>query len=356
VNAGVTAGFDANAEDARLERDDATGAWIAIVLHSTRLGPAVGGTRMRAYPDPAAALADARALAEAMTLKFALAGLPWGGGKGVIAAPPHLAQEARRGLLRRYGGHIAALGGRFRTGPDVGTGPADMDVIAETGAPWVFGRTPAAGGAGSSGPATAVGAFAAIEVACEEAFGSASPAGRVVLVQGAGSVGGPLVAALARAGAEVLVAEPSAAALAGAVAAGARPVPPAEALATPCDVCSPCALGGVIGPREAAALRCRAVAGGANNPLTGRDVAALLAGRGIVYAPDFVASAGGAMAGVRMEADGWDRARAEAEVADRVAATLREVFALARRTGADADTAARRLARERLEAAPPPGR
>lgn len=352
----MTAAPEWDGEESWLGRDGPSGAWIAIALHSTRLGPAVGGTRLREYPDPEAALADARALAAAMTLKFALAELPWGGGKGVIAAPPGLGPDARRGLLRRYGERLAALGGRFRTGPDVGTGPADMDVIAGTGAPWVFGRTPAAGGAGSSGPATAVGVFAAIEAACEEAFGSASPAGRVVLVQGAGSVGGPLAAALARAGAEVLVADPAAPALRGAVAAGARPVDPREALRTPCDVFSPCALGGVIGPGEAAALRCRAVAGGANNPLTGPEVAALLARKGIVYAPDFVASAGGAMAGVRMEADGWDRARAEAEVARRVTATLREVFALARRTGADTDAAARRLARERLEAAPPPVR
>lgn len=348
----MTGAPDWDGEESFLERDEPTGAWIALAIHSTRLGPAVGGTRMRAYPDPHAALADARALAAAMTLKFALPGLPWGGGKGVIAVTPGLGAEARRGLLRRYGARLAALGGRFRTGPDVGTGPADMDVIAETGAPWVFGRTPAAGGAGSSGPATAIGVYAAIGAACEEAFGDASPAGRTVLVQGAGSVGLPLAAALARAGAEVLVAEPSLAALERAVAAGARAVPPAEALATACDVFSPCALGGVVGPAEASALRCRVVAGGANNPLTGPDVAAVLAGRGIVYAPDFVASAGGAMAGVRMEADGWDRARAEAEVAGRVAATLREVFALARRLGADPDTAARRLARERLEAAP----
>lgn len=352
----MTAGPDWDGEESFLERDEPTGAWIAIAIHSTRLGPAVGGTRMREYPDGQAALADARVLAAAMTLKFALPGLPWGGGKGVIAVPPGLDPEARRGLLRRYGGRLAELGGRFRTGPDVGTGPADMDVIAGTGAPWVFGRTPAAGGAGSSGPATAIGVYAAIGAACEEAFGDASPAGRRVLVQGVGSVGGPLAAALASAGAEVLVADPAAAALQGAVAAGARPVEAEAALTTPCDVFSPCALGGVIGPGEAAALRCRAVAGGANNPLTGPEVAAMLARRGIVYAPDFVASAGGAMAGVRMEADGWDRARAEAEVAHRVGATLREVFALARRTGADADAAARRLARERLEAAPPPGR
>lgn len=352
----MTAAPDWDGEECLLERDGPTGAWIAIAIHSTRLGPAVGGTRMREYPDARAALADARALAAAMTLKFALPGLPWGGGKGVLAVPPGLAPEARRGLLLRYGERLAALGGRFRTGPDVGTGSVDMDVIAETGAPWVFGRTPAAGGAGPSGPATAVGVFAAIGAACEEAFGDASPAGRTVLVQGAGSVGLPLAAALARAGAEVLVADPDPGALARAVAAGARPVAPEAVADTPADVFSPCALGAVIGPAEAERLRCRVVAGGANNPLTGPEAAAILARRGIVYAPDFVASAGGAMAGVRMEADGWDRARAEAEVAGRIGSTLREVFRDARRLGADPDTAARRLARERLEAAPPPDR
>lgn len=335
-------------EESFLERDAPTGAWIAVALHSTKLGPAVGGTRLREYPSPEAALADAHALSEAMTLKFALPGLPWGGGKGVLAVPPGLGADERRGLLRRYGSRLAAFGGRFRTGPDSGTSSEDMDVIAETGAPYVFGRTPAAGGAGPSGPATAIGVFAAIVVTCESVFGDGSLSGRRVLVQGAGSVGLPLVRRLVGAGAEVLVADVEAGALARALEAGAREVAPGTVATTPCDVWSPCAFGGVVREADVPALACRAIAGGANNPLAGVGTAAALAARGILYAPDFVARAGGAMAGVRMEADGWTRERAEAEVAARVPVALRRVFAAAREHGLDPDAAARRLARERL--------
>lgn len=337
-------------EDSFLVRDEPSGAWIAIAVHSTRLGPAVGGTRMRPYASPEAALADARALSAAMTLKFAVPGLPWGGGKGVIDAPPSLPPGERRELLRRYGAIVAGLGGRFRTGPDSGTSSEDMNVIAGTGAPYVFGRTPAAGGAGPSGPATAIGVLAAIEAVCEEAFGSPSLAGRRVLVQGAGSVGLPLVAHLASAGAEVLVADVHEPALRRALAAGARPVAAEAVASTACDVWAPCAFGGVVTADGVPALACRAIAGGANNPLDRRETAIALAGRGIVYAPDFVAGAGGAMAGVRMEADGWPRERAEAEVARRVRESLRRVFAIARERGLDTDAAGRELARERLRA------
>ena len=344
---------DWDGEESFLTRDEPTGAWIAIALHSTRLGPAVGGTRMRGYPEPEAALADARALAAAMTLKFAVPGLPWGGGKGVIAVPPSLTPDERPGLLRRYGAAIAALGGRFRTGPDSGTSSEDMNVIAETGAPYVFGRTPSAGGAGPSGPATAIGVMAAIEVACEELFGSPSPTGRRVLVQGAGSVGLPLLMLLRKAGAEVLVADIEANAARLAAAAGAELVSPEEAVATPCDIFSPCAFGGVFDERAVAALRCRAIVGGANNQLAGEEIADALAERGILYAPDFVANAGGAMAGIRMEADGWARERAEAEVREKIGEALRRVFVFAQKVTGEPESAARALAFLRLERARP---
>jgi glutamate dehydrogenase/leucine dehydrogenase len=352
-------GADWDGEQAILERDGPTGAWIAIAIHSTRLGPAVGGTRMREYASAADALADAQRLSAAMTLKFAVPGLPWGGGKGVIAVPPALTAAERPGLLRRYGRTIAGLGGRFRTGPDSGTTSEDMDVIAETGAPYVFGRTPAAGGAGPSGPATAIGVLAAIAVACEELFGSPSPAGRRVVVQGAGSVGLSLVRLLRTAGAEVLVAEVEANASNLAAAAGAEVIPPELAIETPCDILSPCAFGGVIDERALSALRCRAIVGGANNQLAEEGIAQALAVRGILYAPDFVANAGGAMAGIRMEADGWVRERAEVEVRERISEALRRVFALARERALDPDAAARLLAQERLGAgrreSPAPG-
>jgi leucine dehydrogenase len=333
------------------EHDAETGAWFAIAIHSTRLGPAVGGTRMKPYPSPAEAEADARRLSAAMTLKMAASGMPWGGGKGVIAAPPGLAEEARRGLLRRYGRLVASLGGRYRIGPDVGTSSEDMDIVAETASPYVFGCTEGRGGSGPSGPATARGVHAAIRIACEEAFGSASLAGRHVLVQGAGSVGGALIERLLRDGARVSFSDVDAGAARRLRERGVPFVEPEDVIGAPCDVFSPCALGGVLSAESVPRLHCRAVAGGANNQLADEPVAEALAGRGILYAPDFIANSGGACFGIHREADGWSRERALRDVEDRVAASLRAVFSLARERGLTADAAAREVARRRLERA-----
>ena len=159
-------------------------AWIFIAIHSTRLGPAMGGTRMKHYPDPEAALADALRLAAAMTYKYAVPGIPRGGGKAVIAIPENIDPGARAGLLRDYGELIFQLGGLFSTGPDVGTTSTDMDIISQTGGGYIHCRTAAAGGAGSPGPITAWGVFTGIQVTCEQLFGDASLKGRRVLVQG----------------------------------------------------------------------------------------------------------------------------------------------------------------------------
>lgn len=333
-------------------RDSPSGAWIFIAIHSTRLGPAVGGTRMRPYPDPSAALQDALRLSAGMTYKFAVPGLPYGGGKAVIAVPSRLDAPVRDALLRRYGGLVHQLGGLYRTAPDVGTTSDDMDRIAETGAPFVFARTVAAGGAGSSGPATAVGVFAAIQVACEQLHGEASVEGRHVVVQGAGSVGQVLIEKLLAAGARVTftdVDESAAHRFRG--SPGAVFVEPEAVYSVECDLFAPCALGGVLDERTIPRLRCRAVAGGANNQLADPADADRLRARGILYAPDYVANVGGAMAGIGIEASGWTRAEAERKVAESVESSLRRVFRLAERDGVTTDTAARRIADERLASA-----
>jgi leucine dehydrogenase len=336
-------------EEVLREHDAETGASFTIAIHSTRLGPAVGGTRMKPYPSPAEAEADARRLSAAMTLKMAASGMPWGGGKGVIAVPSGLAAEARDGLLRRYGRLVASLGGRYRIGPDVGTSSEDMDIVAETASPYVFGCTEARGGSGPSGPATARGVHAAIRIACEEAFGSAALAGRQVLVQGAGSVGGALIERLLRDGARVSFSDVDPGAARRLRERDVPFVAPEDVIGAPCDVFSPCALGGVLSAESAPRLRCRAVAGGANNQLADESVAAALAARGILYAPDFIANSGGACFGIHREADGWSSERALQDVEDRVTASLRAVFSLARERGLTADAAAREIARRRLE-------
>jgi len=336
-----------------VERLDAeTGTRIFVALHSSRLGPPTGGTRMMSYADPASARRDAMRLAEAMTYKWAAADFPRGGGKAVLSIPPGLPPEARPGLLRRYGSLLAELSGRFWTGGDVGTSSRDMDVIAETGAPYVFSRTPERGGAGGSGGWTALGVFAGVEAVCERLFGDPSPRGRRVAVQGAGSVGGALVEKLAASGARVVVADPDEGLVRGlSERLGVERRGPSELLETPADLLAPCALGGVLDSVSIPRLAVRAVAGAANDQLASADDAELLRRSGVLYAPDFVVNAGGAVAITGIESLGWTLERARQAVRG-IGDTLRLVFARAEADGVTTDAAARRLAEERLSAGP----
>jgi glutamate dehydrogenase/leucine dehydrogenase len=332
-----------------LEREDAaSGARIVIALHSSRLGPASGGTRMKPYSSLDAAREDARRLSEGMTCKWAAAGFPRGGGKAVIAVPPELGGAARDALLRRYGSFIQELAGRFWTGADVGTSSRDMDVIAETGAPYVFSRTPEHGGAGDSAPWTALGVEAGIRATCARLFGDPSLAGRRIVVQGAGSVGGMLIERLLEAGAAVAFSDVSPASVRRYRDERGVPfVDPGGVLETPCDVLAPCALGGILDAATIPRLACCAVAGAANNQLAEPGDAVRLGARGILYAPDFVINAGGAVGITGQESLGWPAERARHEVL-RIGATLERVYALAEAQGITTDAAARRIAEERL--------
>ncbi len=334
-----------------IRHDAPTGAWMVIAIHSTQLGPAGGGTRMTTYPNLHAALADVLRLSAGMTYKFAVPGIRRGGGKAVIALPPELDVQARPGLLRRYGTLVQELGGAFYTAPDVGTSSADMDLIAETGAPYIFGRTPAAGGMGDSGPITGLGVFAGIQVLCERLFGDTSVQGRRVLVQGTGQVGGTLIEHLGAAGAAVLVTDVAEAAIRRFRDERGLTCIPAEAVyETECDIFSPCALGGILNETTIPRLRCRAVAGGANNQLAAPEDAERLRARGIVYAPDYVINAGGAMALIGIETMGWSSEEAEAQVVAGVQRALRQIFDTAKDEGITTDAAARCLADARLRA------
>lgn len=338
-------------ETAIIHYDRPTGAWIFIAIHSTRLGPAVGGTRMKPYASVQAALQDAMRLAAGMTYKFATPGMPFGGGKAVIAIPADFEAQSRPALLRRYGALIHQLGGLFSTGPDVGTSPADMDIIAETGAPYIFARTPAAGGAGDPGPFTARGVFAGIEETCEHLFGDMSLVGRRMLVQGAGDVGAKLINYLCDAGATVAYSEVDE----GAIRKvrddlGLEFVPPEAVYTTECDIFAPCALGGVLNADTIPQLKCRAVVGGANNQFATQEDAERLRARGILYAPDYVVNVGGAMAITSMEMKGWSQERAEREVVESVRRALRQIFEVASKEGITTDAAARQLAENRLSA------
>lgn len=329
--------------------DRPANAWIFIAIHSTRLGPATGGTRMKSYPDQASALEDALKLSSGMTYKFAVPGLDRGGGKAVISIPEGLVGDQRAELLRRYGSLIHQLGGLYYTGPDVGTSSTDMDLIAETGAPYVFCRTPAAGGAGSSGPITALGVFTGIQVACEHVFEDPSLENRVVLIQGMGSVGGVLVEHLLKAGAEVLFSEVDE----GLIEhfrdeVGLKSIPIEEVYRTECDVFSPCAFGAILNEATIPLLKCRAIAGGANNQLAQPDDAARLRERGILYAPDYVVNVGGAMGITGIELHGWSPEEADEQVASSVRTALERIFKMAAAEDITTDQAAHRIAEKHL--------
>ena len=344
----LIAGWDGERVVIRYDRP--SGAWIFVCMHSTLLGPAAGGTRLRTYASPADGLVDAMRLSAAMTSKLAVAGLPFGGGKAVLAVPAVPEGEARAGLLHRYGETIAALRGGFVTAPDVNTNELDMDVIAERAPGHVFCRSPAHGGSGSPAPSTARGVLHGIGAAAGHALGRGLD-GLTVLVQGAGGVGGELCRLLGAAGARVLVTDLDAGrARRAAAAAGGSVVPPEDALETACDVYAPCALGGTLSAETIPRLRCRVVAGAANNQLATPADAELLRERGILYAPDFVINAGGALHGAGLELLGWDEERLAREL-EALEPTLVRIFERAERDGMPTHEAAERLAAERLEAA-----
>lgn len=334
-----------------VRHDKESGAWIFIAVHSTTLGPAAGGTRMRTYPDLTLALKDALKLSEAMTFKYAAANFPAGGAKAVIALPAGFDPAGRPALLRRYGKLIRSLGGLYSTGPDVGTSPADMDIIAETGVPYVHACTPAAGGKGDSGAPTALGVFCGIQATVEYLFGDASLQGKTILVQGTGGVGGSLIERLRAAGAEVMFSEVSEPAIRRyRDELGLKFVPPDEVFDTVCDIFSPCALGGVLNQNSIPRLQCLAVVGGANLQLAEPADIFRLQERGILYAPDFVVNIGGAMSISGQETMGWSLIEADEQVSH-VHGTLRRVYEIARAEDITTDAAARKIALENLNRA-----
>jgi valine dehydrogenase (NAD+) len=334
--------------------DEASGLRAVVAIHSTALGPSLGGTRFFPYADEEAALTDVLALARAMTYKNALAGLDHGGGKGVIIGDPTRDKTPEK--LWAYGRLVASLQGAYVTACDVGTYVADMDTIAEVN-PWTTGRSRELGGAGDSGDLTAVGVHHSLKAVAEHLWGSSSLAGRRVGITGAGKVGGRLAGHVLAEGGRVLVADVDADAIARLraahpdveIAASADDVVEADL-----DVLSPCALGGAITPQVAARLQAAAVCGGANNQLTEPGLDLVLAERGVLYAPDFLVNAGGVVAVGQEYADrGHYRDDAARERARGIGGTLRAVLERAAGTGSTPLAAAERLAEERVASAPP---
>ncbi|HEX9776165.1 MAG TPA: amino acid dehydrogenase [Actinomycetota bacterium] len=324
--------------------DAPSGLRAIIAIYSTALGPALGGTRILPYPSEDDALADALRLGRAMAFKAACAGLALGGGKAVIIGDP--AEVKTRELLHAFGRLVDRLGGAYITSADVGSTVQDLDVIAEV-TPYVSGSSK---GSGDPSPMTGYGVFRGMAAVCERVFGEPSVAGRHVVVSGVGKVGSHLARLLAEAGAQLTlsdVREDVVTALAAEI--GAEIVAPEQAAGTPCDVFAPCALGGVVNDRTLGSFKCRAIAGGANNQLETPALGHALHDAGILYAPDFVINAGG-LINVEDELHGYDPARARAK-AERIADTLREIFAMAAAEGMTPSEAADRIAESRIAAA-----
>lgn len=322
--------------------DAESGLKAIIAIHSTRLGPALGGCRMWAYPSEDEALTDVLRLARGMTFKAALAELPYGGGKSVILADP--ARDKSAPLFRAMGRHVERLGGRYTIAEDVGISVPDVELMARetrhvAGIP--------AGGSGDPSPATAYGVFKGIEAALAHATGRATLAGRTVAVQGLGHVGLRLCGYVHEAGGRLIVADLDPDAIATAVQRfGASVVAPDAILAAPADVLAPCALGAVLSARTIPTLRAAIVAGSANNQLAELDDAVRLAARGILYAPDYAINAGGII-NISHEGPNYDADAAFEHVA-RIAETLSDIFRRAADEGITTAAAADRLAAERL--------
>jgi leucine dehydrogenase len=334
-------------EQLLVRRGTRSGLYCVVAVHSTVRGPSLGGCRMWRYDDTAAGVADALRLARAMTYKAACAGLPVGGGKGVIMLRDGAPQgRPRRDVLLDFGETVDAVGGAYITAEDVGTSSRDMTVIAESTS-HVSGLAQARGGSGDPSPYTALGVQAAVLASCERAFGSTSLKGRSVSVVGLGSVGLRLARLLARRGASLVVSDIDERKRADADKLGARWLPPDRALVAEVDVLAPCALGGVLNEDTVPRLQAPVIAGAANNQLAADSVADLLARRDILWAPDFVANAGGIInISVELEPEGYDPKRARLRV-QAIGDTLRAIYDAAA-GGATPLTAAMELARRRL--------
>jgi leucine dehydrogenase len=336
-------------EELLVRRGTRSGVYCTVAVHSTVRGPSLGGCRMWRYDDSRAAVADVLRLSRAMTYKAAVAGLPLGGGKGVIMLTgPAARGRRRRDVLLDFAATIDALGGRYITAEDVGTSLRDMTVIAE-GTRHVSGLARARGGSGDPSPWTALGVETAVLASCERALGSSSLKGRTVAVLGLGNVGLRLAGLLARRGAKLVVSDIDRSKRAHAERLGARWATPAKALVAPVDILAPCALGGVLTPESVATLQAPVVAGAANNQLADESVAALLAERDVLWAPDFVANAGGIInIAVEFERGGYDPRRARKRVRG-IGDTLGAIYDAATR-GRTPLEAATELARRNLSA------
>lgn len=325
------------------------GLQAVIAIHSTDLGPATGGLRMWTYDTEEAAIMDALRLARGMTYKYAAAGVNLGGGKAVIIGNPKT--QKTEGLMRAMGRFIESLGGEYQTGEDVGTTLDDMELL--------FGETnhvvtlpEYCGGAGNIGPATAYGVQQAMKACAQKVWGSESLQGRTVAVQGLGAVGWPAVEGLIKEGVTVLASDIDRDKLERAAREfGVTAVDPEAIYEQACDIFAPYALGAVVNDQTLPQFRCSIICGSANNQLAEERHGDLLQQKGILYAPDYIANAGGTIFDTdRLQKGGFNRERAWRNVA-RIKERMTELIAICEREAITTWQAADRFAEQRLDMA-----
>jgi leucine dehydrogenase len=334
---------DMGHEQLVISQDNSAGYRGIIAIHSTTLGPALGGTRFWNYATDEEAIVDALRLAQGMTYKNAVAGLNLGGGKSVIIGNNKTVD--REMIFRAHGRFVESLGGRYNTAEDVGTSTADMDFVhMETNN--VTGLT---GRSGDPSPVTAHGVFRAIQACAKERWGSDDLSGKTVTIQGCGHVGFYLAKELHGAGAKLIVTDIDAERVKQVVdELGATAVAPDEIYGTKADIFAPSALGGIINDKTIPQLKVEIVAGSANNVLLEERHGQALEDREILYAPDFVANAGGVI-NVYSELAGWDSQRSLRK-ADEIYETILKVLAIAKADKVPTYVAADRLAEQRIKA------
>ena len=332
-------------EQVAMFSDPGSGLKAIIAIHDTTLGPACGGTRMWPYESEADALTDALRLSQAMTYKSAAAGLHLGGGKGVIIADPHTGKS--EALMRAYGRFVDTLGGRYLTTTDVGTTGRDLEYMRQETA-HVMGLPLSLGGSGDTSIMTGLGLYMGMKACAEEVWGNGGLRGKTVAVQGFGKVASHLCKHLMEEDARLVVTDVFDGALDRARDLGLEVTSPDSILDVDCDIFAPCALGGVLNPKTIPQLRCRVVAGGANNQLLSEADGEELHRRGILYAPDYIVNAGGI---INVEAElgdaGYspDRAR---EKTERIHEIMGNVIRTSQAEEIPTSAAADRLAEERL--------
>lgn len=332
-------------EQVAMFSDPGSGLKAIIAIHDTTLGPACGGTRMWPYESEEEALTDALRLSQAMTYKSAAAGLHLGGGKGVIIGDPRT--QKSEGLMRAYGRFVDTLNGRYLTTTDVGTTSRDLEYMRQETS-HVTGLPLSLGGSGDTSIMTGYGLYMGMKACADHVWGNGGLHGKTVAVQGFGKVASKMCEHLAEDGTHIVVTDVFDDALDRARDKGFDVVGPDDIYATDCDIFAPCALGGVLNPQTIPQLRCRVVAGGANNQLLDHADGEELHRRGVLYAPDYIVNAGGV---INVEAElggaGYSEERAK-EKTERIYEIMASVIRTSQAEEISTADAAARLAEDRL--------